>query len=159
MEVSIADIVTRLGVSMVTVNKWRNPPPASLRYALPFRKEGKQVYIEESELKEFLEEYRPDLLDKWNTSATTPRAPKPTRPPPEPDTSRLKNVAITTTARSGRPCYEITIPIDEEALAQAPPTKANRALVLATTGGWFRMPPVNGRRVFLTMMLTIEKPK
>src|ERR1044072_3359112 len=82
MEVSITDIVTRLGVSLVTINKWRHPPPNSQRYALPYRKEGKQVYIDESELTEFLGEYRPDLLDKWNTSSRgrTPSPAKPAKP-------------------------------------------------------------------------------
>ena len=62
-----ADIVERLGVTTETVNQWR--VGSRQRDPLPCNFEtlgaGHRVIFEETDLIQFLQKYRPDLLAIW----------------------------------------------------------------------------------------------
>ena len=64
----------RLDVTLMTLRSWRDG--SSVRRPLPYKMEphGKRrhrVVIEERDLVEFLEEYRPDLAIRWNSTRST----------------------------------------------------------------------------------------
>lgn len=64
---TMREISERMGVSMQSLHTWRRGSP--LRDPLPavseIRGAGVAVTIRESDLIEYLERYRPDLLDRW----------------------------------------------------------------------------------------------
>ena len=68
-EVTISDIVHRLGVSLFTVHIWRRgstkrePLPQNV---YPYGR-SRRVTFDERVLKTWLKNYRPDLFDKWQT--------------------------------------------------------------------------------------------
>jgi hypothetical protein len=162
MELSTREIANRLGVTQVTVNLWcRTQPPLESRMV------GNARMITETALVTYLRIYRPAHLRKWETTMPRPNSKRgPSRPmvspeppaPINPDDARLKNLSIITDVGTN-PHIEVRIPTDEAAVQQAVMSRAGRAMILSSTGGWYRLPPINGRRASITLVVTIEKEK
>ena len=75
-DVTTAEICNRCQISIMTVYQWRRGNP-NTRYSLqvhevPWGERGHAVLIRESHLLQFLDDFRPDLLQLWIKSARHP---------------------------------------------------------------------------------------